>query len=153
MFPCYHHPLTFVKMRAWRSRCIVAGFARDCHGRLRATSQWQAFSCHREESLTLVKGEWTTWRSRGTSTNIQWDCFAAARFKEYCVFFSTLRPVRNQRFLTRLAWATKQSRAKPATIPRDRPPLTTVKVRARDDKETLNLTIMIYFSKIDINTL
>ena len=32
------------------------------------------------------------------------------------------------------AKATKQSRAKPATMQRDRPPLTFVKVRGRDDK-------------------
>ena len=42
-------------------------------------------SCHREESLTLVKGEWTTWRSR---------CIVAGcvRTQRRCVFFSTSSP-------------------------------------------------------------
>ena len=43
--------------------------------------------CHREESLTLVKGEWTTWRSRSASKNVPWDCFGLRPRND--TFFST----------------------------------------------------------------
>ena len=58
----------------WRSRCTSTNIPRDCFASLAMT---EGGGCHREESLTLVKGEWTTWRSRGTSTNVPRDCFVA----------------------------------------------------------------------------
>ncbi len=73
------------RSRTRQSRCMVAGFARDCFGLrprndnkgIDTSLRYATFvsktvnkECHREERVKRA-----TWRSRSASKNVPWDCF------------------------------------------------------------------------------